>query len=242
MGQRRIAVTGGSSGIGAATVDRFLGLGDRVASIDLTPPMEADQRVIHLTADLADANAAETSIDDAAKALGGLDVLICSAGVDHQGTVDETTSDDWDRVLDVNARAVFLGAKAAMRHFRDARGGVIVVVASQLAFVAQETSAAYCASKAAAAHLARAISLDHAHEGIRAVSVCPGPTLTPMFDRHMAEASDPKTEEAKLLAMQLTGRFVDPTEIADAIVYLASPAARSVVGAALTVDGGYVIH
>jgi NAD(P)-dependent dehydrogenase (short-subunit alcohol dehydrogenase family) len=240
MSSRRIVITGGSSGIGASTAARFVSQGDRVANIDVTPG--TNEEVMHLVADLADATAATTAMVDAATALGGLDVLVCSAGVDHQGTIDNTTSDEWDRVLAVNLRAVFLCSKAAMPYFREAGGGVIVVVASQLAFVAQETSAAYCASKAAAAHLARAISLDHTHEGIRAVAVCPGPTLTPMFDRHMAEASDPAAEEAKLLAMQLTGRFVDPTEIADAIVYLASSAARSVVGATLTVDGGYVIH
>lgn len=240
MNQRRVIVTGGSSGIGAATVARFISQSDRVANIDVTPV--TTDAVIQIAADLADATAASQATVDAATALGGLDVLVCAAGIDHNGTIDETSSDQWDRVLAVNLRAVFLCSKAAMPYFREAGGGVIVVVASQLAFVAQETSAAYCASKAAAAHLARAISLDHAHEGIRAVSVCPGPTLTPMFDRHMAESADPGAEEAKLLAMQVTGRFVDPMEIADAILYLASPAARSVVGTSLTVDGGYVIH
>ena len=240
MSPRRIAITGGSSGIGAATAARFVAQGDRVANIDVTPG--TSEGITHVVCDLGDAAAASTATADAATALGGLDVLVCSAGVDHQGTIDDTTSDEWDRVLAVNLRAVFLCSKAAMPYFREAGEGVIVVVASQLAFVAQETSAAYCASKAAAAHLARAISLDHAHEGIRAVAVCPGPTLTPMFDRHMAEASDSRAEEAKLMAMQLTRRFVDPSEIADAIIYLASPAARSIVGASLIVDGGYVIH
>ena len=165
-----------------------------------------------------------------------------AAGVDHQGTIDDTTSDEWDRVLAVNLRAVFLCSKAAMPYFREAGEGVIVVVASQLAFVAQETSAAYCASKAAAAHLARADP--PATTPTRASELWPSAlaTLTPMFDRHMAEQIRICAEEAKLMAMQFTRRFADPSEIADVIIYLASPAARSIVGASLIVDGGYVIH
>lgn len=240
---QRVVVTGGASGIGAATVARFLAGGARVASLDRVSQVEPTvDRLTTMTVDLADSAAVIPAIEQAVTRLQGLDVLVCCAGIDHHGTIEQTEPEDWDRVFAVNVRAVFLSAKAAIPHLREAGGGGIVVVASQLAFVVQPNAAAYCASKAAAAHLARAISLDHGLEGIRANAVCPGPTLTPMFDAHMAAATDPAAEQASLLRKQVHGRFTTPEEIAEAVWYLASPGAASTIGTALVVDGGYSIH
>jgi NAD(P)-dependent dehydrogenase (short-subunit alcohol dehydrogenase family) len=237
----RVLVTGGSSGIGAATVERFLAGGASVANLDRAH-FDSRAGAISIAADLADPASALMGVEEAATKLEGLDIVVCCAGIDRHGTVEETTVDDWDHVFAVNLRGVFLCAKAAIPHLRAAGGGVIVIVASQLSFVAQRRSAAYCASKGGALQLARAISLDYAGEGIRACAVCPGPTLTPMFDAQMEQSSDAEAERSMLLAKELHGRFIAPEEIAEAIWYLASPGAASVIGSALVVDGGYVIH
>lgn len=238
---RRVLITGGSSGIGAATVERFLAGGASVANLDRLHRQGAAQAV-SITADLADPHSALQGVEEAVTQLRGLDVLVCCAGIDRQGTVEETSVEDWDHVLAVNLRGVFLCAKSAIPHLRAAGGGVIIIVASQLSFVAQQRSAAYCASKGGALQLARAICLDYAAEGIRACAVCPGPTLTPMFDAQMEQSRDAGAERAMLLSKELHGRFIAPEEIAEAIWYLASPGAASVIGSALVVDGGYVIH
>ena len=121
-------------------------------------------------------------------------------------------------------------------------GRTIVVVASQLALVAQPRAAAYCCAKSAVVQLARAISLDHGYEGIRANAVCPGPTQTPMLDAHVRAAPDPEAERRAILCQKVHGRFVTTEEIADAIWYLASSGAASTLGASLVVDGGYTIQ
>jgi 2-keto-3-deoxy-L-fuconate dehydrogenase len=226
------------SGIGAATVTRFQSAGDRVVVLDRkpgSPPRPAEA----IRVDLADWDDAITGVGDAVERLGGIDVLVCAAGVGEGGTLDDTTKETWDTVLAVNARAVFACAKAALPAMRANGGGVMVIVASQLAFVAQERSIAYCASKAAAVQLARAVSLDHANDGIRAVAVCPGATDTPMLSETVAAAKNPDDALAELRARSLHGRFIQPAEVAEAIWYLASPEAASVYGMGLLIDAGY---
>jgi len=237
-GARRVVVTGGMSGIGAATVERFQAAGDRVMVLDRKPgsppaPSEA------LRVDLADWDQAVGGVRNAAERLGGLDVLVCAAGVGAGGRLDDTSKDVWDLVLAVNARAVFACSKAALPYMRTVGGGVIVIVASQIALVAQERSIAYCASKAAAIQLARAISLDHAGDGVRAVAVCPGATDTPMLAETFAAAPDPDAASSAIRARSLHGRFIQAAEIAEAIWYLASPQAGSVYGMGLVIDAGY---
>ncbi len=235
---RRVIVTGGMSGIGAATVERFRSAGDRVVVLDRTPG-SPDRPGESIRVDLAAWDQAVGGVTEAADRLGGLDVLVCAAGVGGGGTLDDTTRDAWDLVFSVNARAVFACSKAALSYMRENGGGVIVVVASQIGLVAQERSIAYCASKAAAIQLARAISLDHAGDGVRAVAVCPGATNTPMLKETVAAAPDPDAAASALRARSLHGRFIDPAEIAEAIWYVASPKASSVYGMGLVIDAGY---
>jgi NAD(P)-dependent dehydrogenase (short-subunit alcohol dehydrogenase family) len=226
------------SGIGAATVKRFQSAGDLVVVLDRKPgppppPAEA------IRVDLADWDDTVSAVGHAVERLDGIDVLVCAAGVGDGGTLDDTTKETWDTVLAVNARAVFACAKAALPAMRANGGGVMVIVASQLAFVAQERSIAYCASKAAAVQLARAISVDHADDGIRAVAVCPGATDTPMLSDTVAARHSPDDALATLRARSLHGRFIQAAEVAEAIWYLASVEAASVYGMGLLIDAGY---
>ncbi len=235
----RALVTGGASGIGAAAVSRLQQDGMRVASLDLSPSAGAD---VEIVADVTSETDIRRGVDSAAEKLGGLDVVVAAAGVAGRGAVTDTAPEEWDRVFAVNARGVYLTARAAIPHLRRAGGGAFVAVASQLGIVAAADAAAYCASKGAVIQLTRAMAIDHASEGIRVNCVCPGPTVTPLLDAYFAAADDPEMERERYRQAQAHGRLIEPEEIADAIAYLVSPGASSTVGTALVVDGGYSIR
>jgi NAD(P)-dependent dehydrogenase (short-subunit alcohol dehydrogenase family) len=236
-------VTGGASGIGAATVSRLRRDGMKVAAVDVDAgrlaQVDADFRA---RADVTSEEAIAGAVDESAAALGGLDVAVACAGVAGRGTVPETPLQEWEGVFAVNVRGVYLTAKAAIPHLCGAGGGAIVIVASQLGLVAAAGAAAYCASKGAVVQLTRAMAVDHAGEGIRVNCVCPGPTVTPLLEDYFELAADPAEERRRYEQAQAHGRLIEPEEIADAIAYLVSPAASSTIGAALVVDGGYSIR
>ena len=236
-------MTGGASGIGAATVARFRADRDAVAVLDRdTNSPAAGAAETEILCDVTDPGSVTSAIDEAAAALGGLDVLVSCAGVAGRGTVADVTLEEWDRVFAVNVRGLYLAAQAAIPHLRRSQSAAIVNVASQLGIVAAPNAAAYCASKGAAVHLTRAMALDHAADGIRVNAVCPGPTDTPMVDRFFADAKDPDAERRMFESAQVHNRLVAPDEIAGAIFYLASRDAGSTIGACLVVDGGYSIR
>jgi NAD(P)-dependent dehydrogenase (short-subunit alcohol dehydrogenase family) len=237
---RRVLITGGASGIGAACVRRFHDEGCSVAVLDRAPAEGTAE--FATTCDVSDAASLAAAVDEAAAALGGLDVVVAAAGIAARGTVSETEPADWDRVLGVNLRGVYLTGRAAIPHLRAAGGGAIVNIASQLGLVAAASAAAYCASKGAVISLTRAMAIDHGPEGIRVNCVCPGPTDTPLLEPYFGAATDPAAERRAYEAMQLHGRLVTADEVAGAVAYLAAPGSSSTMGAALVVDGGYVIR
>jgi NAD(P)-dependent dehydrogenase (short-subunit alcohol dehydrogenase family) len=240
---RRVLITGGASGIGAACVRRFQTDGCSVAVLDRDQDaLEASPAEFGTTCDVADADSLAAAVDEAAAALGGLDVVVAAAGIAARGTVADTDPSDWDRVLAVNLRGVYLTGRATIPHLRATGGGAIVNIASQLGLVAAAGAAAYCASKGAVISLTRAMAIDHGHEGIRVNCVCPGPTDTPLLDPYFGAAADPAAERRAYEAMQLHARLVTADEIAGAVAYLAQPGASSTMGAALVVDGGYIIR
>jgi 2-keto-3-deoxy-L-fuconate dehydrogenase len=240
---QRVLVSGAASGIGAATAARFRADGCRVAGLDRDGHRlvrgDLDAAVV---ADVSDEKSVGDAVDEAAQALGGLDVVVASAGIAARGTVTETPLEEWERVFAVNVRGVFLTARAAIPHLRAAGGGAIVNVASQLGLVAARSAAAYCASKGAVVQLTRAMAIDHGPEGIHVNCVCPGPTETPLLETYFGASEDPAAERRRYEQAQMHGRLVTPAEVADAIAYLASPRAASTIGAALVVDGGYSIR
>ena len=177
---------------------------------------------VTIACDVTDEGALASAVEQAVAGLGGLDVVVAAAGIAGRGTVADTEPADWDRVLAVNLRGVYLTARAAIPHLRAAGGGAIVNIASQLGLVAAASAAAYCASKGAVISLTRAMAIDHGPEGIRVNCVCPGPTDTPLLDPYFGAAADPAAERAAYEAMQLHGRLVTPEEIAGAVAYLAA--------------------
>jgi NAD(P)-dependent dehydrogenase (short-subunit alcohol dehydrogenase family) len=236
----RVIITGGSSGIGLATGQRLVARGAMVVSLDLTGP-DAAEGIAWGYCDVTDDSMVRSAVSDAVEILGGLDVVVNSAGVGMQGSVDErpeSAEDEWRRLFEVNVFGVMRVTRAALPALRQSSRASIVNIASFVALVGAPRRAAYGASKGAVFALTKALAADHLHEGIRANSVSPGTVDTPWVGRLLDAAGDPVTERAAVVARQPHGRLVTPQEIAAAICYLAGPDAGSTTGADLVVDGG----
>jgi len=236
-GPLKVLISGGSSGIGLATALRFAADGAAVFSLDLVPPPDGVP-VRHVRADVADDVAVRGAVERAVTDLGGLDVLVNNSGIGATGTVEENGDDDWQRVLDVNVIGIARVTRAALPHLRRSSRAAVVNTCSIAATLGLPRRALYSASKGAVLSLTLAMAADHVHEGIRVNCVTPGTVDTPWVGRLLAAAADPAAERAALAARQPLGRLITPEEVAEAIHYLAGPAAGSTTGAVLAVDGG----
>lgn len=233
----RALVTGGSSGIGLATAQTLAARGARVAVLDLTaPPGPVPLR--HVAADVTDDDSVRLAVASAVERLGGLDVLVNNAGIGAQGGIADNSDDEWRRVLDVNVLGLVRVTRAALPALQASRHAAIVNTCSIAATAGLPQRALYSASKGAVLSLTLAMAADLIADGIRVNAVNPGTADTPWIDRLLSTAPDPAAERAALEARQPHGRLVTAQEVADAICYLASPAAGSVTGTALAVDGG----
>lgn len=230
-------VTGGASGIGAATAALLVERGARVAVLDLTPE-EAAPGVIALKCDVSDNESVLAAVADAADQLGGIDIVINNAGIGAQGTIESNDDDEWHRVFDVNVVGLVRVSRAALPYLRRSRHAAIVNTCSIAATAGIPARALYGATKGAVLSLTLNMAADHLNEGIRVNCVNPGTADTPWIGRLLSSAADPKGERSALEARQPHGRLVAPEEIAAAIAYLASPLAGSTTGIDLAVDGG----
>jgi NAD(P)-dependent dehydrogenase (short-subunit alcohol dehydrogenase family) len=238
---RAAVVTGGAKGIGRACALALAADGARVLIVDRDKNGARDlaPNVTFFEGDVSRAADATAAIEDAVRAFGRLDMLINSAGIQRYGSVTDTPEEVWDEVLSVNLKAMYLTARAAVPHLSDGDGGAIVNVASVQAFAAQRGVAAYSASKGGVVALTRALAIDHA-PSVRANCVCPGSVDTPML-RWAAEKfgdSNPQAALDEWGAMHPLGRVAQAEEVANAVLFLASPRASFITGAALLVDGG----
>ncbi|GGW80449.1 SDR family NAD(P)-dependent oxidoreductase [Streptomyces caelestis] len=235
-------VTGGASGIGLATARALAAQGAAVAVLDLDPG-GVSEPLLGLQADVGDDASVRAAVGTAADRLGGIDILVNNAGIGAAGTVEDNSDEQWHRVLDVNVLGIVRTTRAALPHLRraaTARPGTAAVVntCSIAATAGLPQRALYSASKGAVLSLTLAMAADHVREGIRVNCVNPGTADTPWVARLLDAADDPEAERAALNTRQPMGRLVTADEVAAAIVYLASPAAASVTGTALAVDGG----
>ncbi|MCF2128134.1 SDR family oxidoreductase [Strepomyces sp. STD 3.1] len=230
-------VTGGASGIGRATAVLLAARGADVAVLDLDPSA-VDKPLHGYAADVSDDASVRSAVAAAAHELGGLDILVNNAGIGATGTVEDNDDAQWHRVLDVNVLGVVRTTRAALPLLRASAHAAVVNTCSIAATAGLPQRALYSASKGAVQALTLAMAADHVREGIRVNCVNPGTADTPWVGRLLAQAPDPETERAALNARQPMGRLVTAEEVAAAIAYLASPAAASVTGTALAVDGG----
>jgi NAD(P)-dependent dehydrogenase (short-subunit alcohol dehydrogenase family) len=229
-------VTGGGSGIGLAVARRLAEHGADVAVFDLDP--SGAQPLHGFQVDVGDDAGVRSAVLAAAERLGGIDILVNNAGIGAAGTVEDNPDDQWHQVLDVNVLGIVRTSRAALPYLRDSEHAAIVNICSIAATAGLPQRALYSASKGAVLSLTLAMAADHVREGIRVNCVNPGTADTPWVARLLAAAPDPDAERAALNARQPIGRLVTADEVAAAVTYLAGPAAGSVTGTALAVDGG----
>jgi NAD(P)-dependent dehydrogenase (short-subunit alcohol dehydrogenase family) len=229
-------VTGGASGIGAATADYLSARGARVAVLDRSIPDAG--RHFAVSCDVMDDRQVASAVDHVVEKFGGIDILINNAGIGAVGPVSENDDDEWRRVLDVNVLGIVRLSRAALPHLQGSAAGAIVNTCSVAATVGLPNRALYSASKGAVEALTRAMAADCIPLGIRVNAVAPGTADTPWVARLLAAADDPKATEAALVARQPMGRLITAAEVAHAIAYLASPLSASTTGTVLAVDGG----
>jgi 2-keto-3-deoxy-L-fuconate dehydrogenase len=230
-------VTGGASGIGAATARHLQDRGARVAVLD-RDPAAAPAGTLALACDVTDAGQVDRAVATTVERLGGLDVVVNNAGIGAIGDVAANDDAEWARVLDVNVTAMARVTRAALPHLRASRSAAVVNMCSAVAFVGVRQRALYSASKGAVLALTLAMAADHAAEGIRVNAVAPGTADTPWIGRLLAAADDPEAAAVALRARQPIGRLVTAEEVAFAVASLASPSAGSTTGSVLRVDGG----
>lgn len=230
---KRALVTGGASGIGAAIAETLKAQGARVLVLDLND--HAD-----LPCDVSDPDSVARAFAKA-DGHGPLDLLVCSAGIGFVGDIIKTTPADFDRLMGVNARGLFLCCQEAVRRMKaSGNGGSIVNICSIAAETALAERFAYSATKGAVLAMTRCIAKDFVNDKIRCNAVCPARVHTPFVDAYLTKNYPGKEAEqlAVLSAAQPMGRMGQPAEIAALVAYLCSDEASFVTGAAYDIDGG----
>lgn len=247
LATKRALITGGASGIGLAAARLFASEGAALVMADVDAARgeaAADDirrqgaQAEFVGCDVTRSEDCALAVAQAVRSYGGLDIVLNCAGIVVRRCVEELEETDWDRVMDVNAKSVYLMSKAAIPVLRANGGGCIINLGSGWGLVGGPRAAAYCASKGAVVLLTKAMAIDYGPEGIRVNCLCPGDTDTPMLRE---EARQTGLSEAAFLAqsaLRPLGRIGTPQEIAQAALFLASDASSYMTGAVLLVDGG----
>jgi NAD(P)-dependent dehydrogenase (short-subunit alcohol dehydrogenase family) len=238
-------ISGGARGMGAVEARLFAQEGAKVTIGDVLEDegrkLEAEinatgGEALFVRLDVTSEADWQKAVEAAVTRFGKLDVLVNNAGISGRGRVEDTTVEEWDQVMEVNAKGVFLGTKVVIPAMRQAGGGSIINISSQLGLVGTDhSSPQYQASKGAVRLLTKATAIQYAKEGIRANSVHPGPIVTPMTE---AARADPERYKVMLSRIPL-GCYGEPEDVAYGVLYLASDESRWVTGSELVIDGGW---
>jgi NAD(P)-dependent dehydrogenase (short-subunit alcohol dehydrogenase family) len=241
-------VTGGASGIGKATALLMAQEGAVVVVVDINEMVgqstaveietSTGGSVIFFQANVAGAADCERVVGECINKYGRLDVLFNNAGIIRRANVVTTTEEEWDRVMAVNVKSIFLMSKYVVPVMAQQGGGSIINAGSGWGLKGGGNAISYCASKGAVVNMTRAMAIDHGPQNIRVNCVCPGDTDTPMLRNEAAQLGQPIGAFMQEAATRPLGRYAQPVEIAQAVIWLASDASSYVTGAALVVDGG----
>ena len=242
-------VTGGAMGIGGAVAELLAARGASVAIVDRAGEegtaladkiAAAGGKAIFVRADVSKAAEVDAAVAQAVATFGGLDIVSNNAGIQRYGTAETTTEPEWDEVMNVNLKSVYLVCHAAIGHLK-ARRGAIVNMASVQGFATQKSVFAYTTGKAALIGLTKSLALDLAEFGVRANAVAPGSVDTPMLRWAIGLDKNPDQLMRAVHAMHPLGRIAQPIEVAECVAFLASPRASFVTGTTLICDGGLLL-
>jgi 2-keto-3-deoxy-L-fuconate dehydrogenase len=237
---RTAVVTGAASGIGAEITRLLMEEGARVLAADVDSS-NVPAGASAFRADVSDATDVNSMIAAAIEEFGHIDILCNNAGIGSVHDVLGCSLEEWERLFAVNVRGVFLGIKAALPSMLERGHGVIVNTASVAGMMGLRDRAAYCATKGAVISLTQQVAVQYASTGVRCNCVCPGTVDSPWVGRLLDQADDPVVARERLVARQPLGRLGQPTEVAKAILYLASDDASFMTGSSLVIDGGMTV-
>lgn len=242
-------ISGGTKGIGEGTAKLFAQEGASVAVIGRSEKdghrvveeiTNNGGKAIFIKCDVTKAHEVSKSIDVTMEAFGGLQILINNAGIVDIKELHEYSEEEWDQVMDINVKSMFLAFKYAFPLLKRNLKSYVVNIGSISSFVGQSCTPVYTTSKGAVLQLSRSIGLDYAKYGIRSNCVCPGITDTPMLHKHLDTAPDPAAHLAERLRRVPLGTILTPTDVAKSILFFSCEDSAGVTATSLIVDGGYL--
>lgn len=242
---RVVVITGGNGGIGATSARAFAAERATVVVVDkvvdealLQSLIDTGTEATAYVVDVSDAEQCRMLINNIIRKYSRIDVLFNNAGITKRASVVDTAVEEWDQVINVNLRSIFLMSKYTIPHMKRQGGGNIVNTASGWGLVGGVKAASYCASKGGVVLLTKAMALDHGAENIRVNCICPGDTLTPMLFNEAEQLGLERNTLVDAAASRPLGRVGQPSEIASSVLFLASSDSSFITGEALVVDGG----
>jgi NAD(P)-dependent dehydrogenase (short-subunit alcohol dehydrogenase family) len=242
-------ISGAASGMGEAIARLFAQEGASVALVDIQIDKAravageikaAGGRAIAIQCDVSREKNVRDSIEQTAKEFGGLSIIVNCAGIVQVKLLHELNEADWDRLMGINVKSIFLSVKHGIAHLKKNPRGYVVNMGSVGSFVGQSSTPAYTASKGAVMMLSKSIALDYAADGVRCNCVCPGITDTPMLREHLNMHADPEAALRNRLRRVPMGVPLSPADIAKAVLYFSCEDSAGITGTTLVVDCGYL--